>query len=341
MLLYPGSGSFCPKLAGLARIGGLAASYIEFSRTSCRLVPVKRGLINPQGGTMKFALSPLVFSAALYLGPAAAQQACPFNASSLDGGQVYYLDGATPTKLTNTSLLEGSQRKAIILYYVVRSAGGDRKGAVVVKSARLGVPLEDDSPPRDRVGLKRDEVSVTCDRQKVRRFSNSVTTHAYSEYHDYAQENGEYLDKYENGVQARTVLEQFHTIYETASGCRATNAVKRQDGRYEARSNRSQFSFDINTVDGGYSSAVYYIVANAADRARSFVLPSAFAAGPKLRERKVEIKHYQTSAGYACIPIRIEARGKDQVVRVNDLEASRMYWEAPEFRIGPMIGAAP
>jgi hypothetical protein len=289
---------------------------------------------------MKFALSLSVLSAALYVGPATAQQGCPFDASSLAGGQVYYLNGTAVTQLANTSLLEGSQRKPINLYYVVRPAGGERKGAVVVKSARLGVPLGDDAPPRDRVGLKRDEASYKCDAQKVRGFSASITTGAYSEYHDYAQESGEYLDKYEEGVQASKVLAQFHTLYETTSGCRGTNALKRQDGRYEARNNRSQFSFDINTVDNGYSSAVYYIVANAADRARSFILPSAFADAPKLRERKVEIKHYQTSGGYACIPFRIDVRGKNQVVRVNDLEASRMYWETPEFRIGLTTGAS-
>jgi hypothetical protein len=293
-------------------------------------------------GSMKTVVFPLALAAAQCVCLAAiAQPKCPFDASSLAGGRVYYIDGTTPTLLANTSLLEGPQRKSISLYYIARSVGSERKGAVVVKSARLGPALGDDEPALDRVGLKRDESSERCDPQKRKWFTGKVATRAFSEYHDYAQETGEYLEKFENGVRAREVLRQFHTSYETMSGCRDTDALKRSDGRYEARSNRSQFSLDINTVDGGYDPAVYYIVAASADRARSFVFPRAFADTPKLRERSVEIKHYQTTGGYACVPFQIDVRGKEQVVRVNDLEASRLYWERPEFRIGPTSGAEP
>ncbi len=272
---------------------------------------------------------------------ALAQPGCPFDASSLQGGQVYYLDGTKPTQLTSASFLEGPQRKPINLYYVVKTLAGERKGALVVKSARLGVPQNDDEPPLDRVGLKRDEVSRRCDVRRVTGFKGSVTTRAYSEYHDLAKESGEYLNKFENGVRAREILRQFHTSYETMTDCRATDDLYRADGRYEARSNRAQFSFDVDTVDIGYSSGTSYVVAQSLDRVRSFIFPSAFAESPKLRERKVEIKHYQTTNGYACIPLQIDVRGAEQVVRVNDLEASRSYLDKPEFRIGPTTGAEP
>jgi hypothetical protein len=273
--------------------------------------------------------------------PVVAQSKCPFDASQLTGGQAYYLDNTTPTALKSTPLIEGPQRKSIDLYYVVKSVGGERNGVVVVKSARLGPVLDGDDPVSDRVALKRDEASRKCDPKKAPGFTGSVSTRAYSEYHDYAQETGEYLKKTEDlGVSSREVLRRFHTSYQTISSCRDTDALRRQDGRYEARSNRSQFSFDIGTVDNGYDAAVYYVVADAADRARSFIFPNAFAAEPKLRERKVEIKHYQTTSGYACIPFRLSVRGTTQVVRVTDLEAPRL-WDVTEFRIGPTTGSQP
>lgn len=270
-----------------------------------------------------------------------AQPKCPFDASQLMGGQAYYLDNAKPTPLTSASFLEGPQRAPFDLYYVVRPDVGERKGVIVVKSARLGPVLDRDDPALDRVALRRDEASSKCDQRKIRGFTSSVSSRAYSEYHDYAQETGEYLKKPElQGLTAREVLRQFHTSYETISSCRDTDALTRADGRYEARNNRSQFSFDVSTVDGGYNAAVYYVVANAVDRTRSLFFPSAFAAEPKLRERKVEIKHYQTVGGYTCVPFRVNVRGTAQVIRVNDLEAARL-WDITEFRIGPTTGSQP
>jgi hypothetical protein len=274
---------------------------------------------------------------------AAAKPACPFDAALVEGGRVYYMDGARAVALADTALIEGQQRKPINLYYVVKAAPGERSGALVVKSARLGVPLKDDDPRFDRVALQRLEASRKCDPNKPP-FVGSVSTRAYSEYHDYGQDNGDYLGADEGGATARQQLQKFHTSYERIDGiCRATDAKTRSDESYEARSNRSQFSFDIDVVDNGFQGAVYHIAAQKLTALWSVFVPSAYADPQnKLRERRVEIKHYRTEGGVACVAFTIGVRGPAQVLRVNDLEGRGVNSDArAEYRLGPMIGASP
>jgi hypothetical protein len=281
-------------------------------------------------GLAALATAPLVSVSAI------AGQVCPFDASAVDGGRVYYMDGTRAVALSATTLLEGNERRPIELYYVVKSGLTDRGGLIVIKSARLGTTLKDDDPKSNRVGLKRLEASTRCDPGKGS-FVGSVSTRAYSEYHDYGQDNGNYLREVEDGVDARKKLQKFHTTYVGVDGeCRRSDDKKRLDGSYEARSNRSQFSFDTDIVDYGFNGAVYNITVQTVRAGQEFLVPSAYAdSQTKLRERRVEIKRYRTKTGYACVPFSIEVRAPAQSLRVNDLDARS------EFRFGPITGASP
>ena len=195
--------------------------------------------------------------------------------------------------------------------------------------------MKDDDPKSDRVGLKRLEASTRCDPGKGS-FVGSVSTRAYSEYHDYGQDKGSYLRGVEDGVDAKQKLRKFHTAYVGVDGeCRRSDD-KRFDGAYEARSNRSQFSFDTDIVDYGFNGAVYNIATRTVRTGLGFLVPPAYAdTQTKLRERRVEIRRYRTKTGYACVPFSIEVRAPAQSLRVNDLDARS------EFRFGPTTGASP
>jgi hypothetical protein len=263
---------------------------------------------------------------------------CPFDGSALAGGQVYYVDGKQVVALSATTLLEGGERKRFDLYYVVRSGATDRSGLIVVKSARFGTALADDDPKSDSVSLRRLEASRQCDPDKGS-FRGSVSNGAYGEYHDYGQDNGNYLRAGEGGVTAKQKLQKFHTKYVAGfdRACRSSDAKTRNDGSYEARSNRSQFSFDTDIVDHGFNPAIYNVASQTFTAGWQFLFPTAYAEPQtKLRERRVEIKRYRTANGHACVPFSIEVRGPVQVLRVNDLEASRTdNYAHSEFRLGP------
>jgi hypothetical protein len=266
---------------------------------------------------------------------AVAQQKCPFDASNLVGNQVYFFDGHNGQPLADSSTLEGRIRSVTTLYYVVRTQP-DRGGAIVIKSARFGTVRPDDDPSAERVALSRQDLSPRCDPKKLP-FSGSVLTKAYREYHDRGQDSGWYLGTPdENGQTGQNKLAQFHVSYETTDkACNHTAAKTNPDGTYNARSNRSQFSFDTGIVDEGFSSVTYMILADLGRAAGSYILPAYAEPEKKLREHRVEIKLYRTSGGYACIPFKIQTRGTAQVLRVNDLEYPRFAIGLTEWRVGP------
>ena len=182
-------------------------------------------------------------------------------------------------------------------------------------------------------------------------YRGSVSTRAYEAYHDLGHDHGGYLDSPEEGTTAVGVLTRFHARYEAtdyaspAENCRRTDDKVRADGVYEARSNRSQFSFVTNVVDHGISGAAYSQVTAVFTWAGTLVTSRAYAEGHRLRERRVEIKPYQTAGGIACIPFKVNTRGVAQVLRVNDLDRRNQFgfdWaRAPEFRVGPTDGGEP
>lgn len=270
-----------------------------------------------------------------------AQPMCPSDLSSLRGGQVYFYDDkGNFTPLSSASPLEASDRTSVALFYIINASGFDRSGAIVIKSARYGQARNDDVPEGGRVRLERRERGGRCDPQKST-FSGSVSTQAYHEYHDLGQDKGDYLSA--NGRTALNTLKAFHISYETQrgdnndnkTGCRQTDSKLTPNGDYEARSNRSQFSFDTNIVDFGFSTAAYNISRNFVVSVREFVVTPAQAAPEQLRERYVEIKSYRTTSGMACLPFTLDLRAPAQMLRVNDIEGRDLTGtRRQEFRVG-------
>jgi len=278
--------------------------------------------------------------------------ACPIAPASLQDMQVYTFDGQSMTALTSAAALETSQRTHTTLYFVVKLSSGNRKGATIIKTARLGPPLKDDLTPPDRVRLRRYAAASACDSSSG--FHGTISTKAYASYHDLGNDHGGYLDlpdPPESRTTALEQLQQFHTQYEATDyaspreSCRRTDDKNASDGTYEARSNRSQFSFVTSIVDHGISGGVSSDVATVVTLAGTFFGDTAYAAAHTLRERRVEIKPYQTTNGVACIPFIVNTRGTAQVLRVNDLDRREQigsYWaRVREFRLGPTEGGQP
>jgi hypothetical protein len=274
---------------------------------------------------------------------AQAQPPCPSDLSPLTDGLVYFYQGKKFIPLDSASPLQGRTRVQISLYYIINTRGAERSGVVVVKTARFGLAADDDTPEQGRVGLERQDGANRCAPSKGP-YSGSVSTQAYHQYHDLGEDSGGYLDGMDEGskgdaepkkLQTLTKLQRFHTAYETKSGCRNTDDKVGPDGYWEARNNRSQFSFDPNRVDYGLHVAAYNIAQNYVEAGWSLFVTTAQAGEMQLRERRVEIKAYNTRNGLACIPFTIAVRGSMQMLRVNDLESrDAANNRNPEFRTG-------
>lgn len=271
-----------------------------------------------------------------------AQPMCPSDLSTLNGGQVYFYDDKGKfTPLSSASPLEGNVRTSVTLFYIINAGGFDRSGVIVIKSARYGLARGDDVPDSGRVRLERHEPGGRCDPRKSTYPGGSVSTQAYHEYHDLGQDKGGDLSAH--GGTALNALKAFHISYETQpgdnndnrTGCRQTDSKLAPNGDYEARSNRSQFSFDTNIVDSGFSPAAYNISRNFVVSVRELVFTPAQAAPEQLRERYVEIKSYRTTSGMACLPFTLELRAPMQMLRVNDIEGRDLIGaRLQEFRAG-------
>lgn len=273
-----------------------------------------------------------------------AAAACSFPIQGLAGGQIYYLDAKKkPQPLTAASTLVRNKRAKIDLYYVINTGFADRSGVVVIKSARFGNPLDDDRPLQNRVTVTRNFKGGTCDPDK-REYFGEISSKAYSAYHDAGKDRGDELSEIELQSSALAKLKQFHYRYEISgpAKCHDTDAMRRPDGTYESRSNRSQFAFDTDIVDRGYG---FFLVAGLGEvvaRGASFLVTPAFALPPKLMERKVELKAYQTRNGLACVPVSIQVRGPEQILRVVDLEGRTSDGSRPnELRFGRTDGWQP
>jgi hypothetical protein len=274
---------------------------------------------------------------------AKAQPPCPSELSALTDGRVYFYKGKNFVALDDTSPLEGGTRAQIDLYYVISTGGAERTGVVVIKTARYGLAADRDIPEQGRVALERQDGPNSCAPSK-RPYSGSVSTQAYHHYHDLGEDSGGYLARMDEGskgdpepkrLKALTKLQRFHTAYETRSGCRNSDDKLGADGYWEARSNRSQFSFDTDVVDYGLHVAAYNIARNFVETGWSLIFTTAQAGEFQLRERRVEIKAYKTRNGLACIPFTISVRGSKQMLRVNDLELrDAVNNRNSEFRMG-------
>lgn len=216
---------------------------------------------------MRLAPASLLFSTSLFgffllcdsSAPANPTYVCPMASAALEDDTLYAFDGRTMTPVISASEFEAPQRKWTTLYFVVKTAGDDRAGAIVIKTARLGPQLTSDRPDYGRVLLRRSGVGSNCGSQ--RSYLNSVSTLAYEAYHDLGYDRGEILERPDGSDTGLTTLQHFHTGYDATDyasrdqKCRRTDDKKRYDGSYEARSNRSQFSFVTDIVDHGISGA--------------------------------------------------------------------------------------
>src|SRR5262249_46257011 len=109
------------------------------------------------------------------------------------------------------------------------------------------------------------------------------------------------------------VLHAFHFRYAARkAACRATDDSA-QDSivPWDARSNRSQFSFDPAVVSGGtYSQAIAWIG-----------VTRTYAGSERLADPRVEIKQYRVDASFpTCVRFRLSGLGRGSFLRINDLE---------------------
>ncbi|WP_298877440.1 hypothetical protein [uncultured Bradyrhizobium sp.] len=276
---------------------------------------------------------------------------CPIVSAGLEDDTLYTFDRQTQTMtaVSSTSEFEGPLRKSTTLYFVIKTGGDDRAGAIVIKTARLGPQLAADRPDYGRVLLRRSTAGSNCGSRRP--YLNSVSAIAYQAYHDLGYDRGEILESLDGGITGLDNLKRFHVGYDATDyaspnqKCRRTDDPKRYDGGYEARNNRSQFSFVPDIVDHGISGVTSQAVSGSFRWVASLIVSPASAKRENLRERRVEIKTYQTVAGVACIPVTLNVRGAAQVIRVNDLDRRKLFGSdfgrVKEFRLGPITGGEP
>lgn len=207
------------------------------------------------------------------------------------------LDGTQPN-LTNQS---------VEFAYVIReSVDPARSGVVILKSGRTH---QLDEPV---VGRARRNVHLV---RRAEPFDNGscgivgafgerdVSADSYDRYHDEGRK-----------VPESGVLHAFHFRYAARkAACRSTDDGT-QDSivPWDARSNRSQFSFDPAVVSGGtYSQALAWIGIGA-----------SYAGSENLADRRVELKQYRVDAALpTCVRFRLSSLGRGSFLRINDLES--------------------
>lgn len=229
-------------------------------------------------------------------------------ASSKDSALLWRSEaGWQPAEKLNDSLRKGAI-KNVNFAYVVKENNADepRAGAIAIKS---GFTAADQSllPDYNRVTLYRPRIKDACSNSPYRPLRSEVSKRAYDEYHE-DNKVGPFKD----------IFAKFHIKYTTRKGCRATDDNS-PDGvfawmNYPGRSNRSQFSFNPETVKRGQASPLL-----------SWLGPRKATAGELVSGRSVQIRTYSTSAdGLACVRFTIKV-GPGAFLRVNDLEKRTLF----------------
>ncbi len=207
------------------------------------------------------------------------------------------LDGAQPNLANQT----------VEFAYVIReSIDPARSGVVIVKSARTR-PLDEPAVTRAsrnvRLVRKAEHLdNGTCG--PVADFGErDIPADSYDRYHDEGRK-----------VRESDVLRAFHFRYlGRKAACRATDDST-QDSLvpWDARSNRSQFSFDPAVVSGGtYSQALAWIG-----------VTRGYASSENLADQRVELKQYRVDAALpTCVRFRLSGLKRGSFLRINDLEA--------------------
>jgi len=125
---------------------------------------------------------------------------------------------------------------------------------------------------------------------------------SYDRYHDEGRK-----------VPESGILHAFHLRYAARRGACHVTDDGTQDSivPWDARSNRSQFSFDPAVVAGGtYSQALAW-----------FGVTPTYASSGNLANQRVELKQYRVDAALpTCVRFRLSALGRGSFLRINDLE---------------------
>lgn len=240
---------------------------------------------------------------------------------SMDSGSLY-TPGSNGDWIKFGGFADLKRPTAMSFAFVIKDGFRDRSGVVVIKTARLAAQ----NAGWAGVKLVRTESSNDTDCTSAAFAGGTVSTRAYEDYHGKGWLESTALDA-PSGVPTtesnRRTIERFHTKYQTSRGCRSSDATAYES--FEYRNNRSQFSFDTSVVDNGWSYATTNL-------ARSLI-PTVFAASPILQELRTEIRHYKVAPeSPACIMFELTASGKDQVLRINDIEDRSGSFRAPELR---------
>lgn len=223
----------------------------------------------------------------------------------LSDGETYVENGTAWSQFRSVSDLQLKQPTTKRFIYVVHPFVGDRTGILVIKSNRLATQADADDDKK-RVRLVRGPVAKDESCEKPAYFPKSgetVSTQSYEDYHDYPAKDTEALRKEEG------ILRAFHFEYMSAAKRRC---VRTDDDSYDRfpfnrNSNRAQFSYDGDVVNGG----LYYPWRLAWRAASPF---EGFA------EHLTTAMKYGTTGGLACVLFSLPLKPTEYVIRINDIE---------------------
>ena len=265
----------------------------------------------------------VVIAFSIGLQPVLAQNPCEdigLASDDLENGQTFYLKGGVWQKFEAFSSLPPGRPTTFV--YVIREPSfkerGDHSGVLVIKSGILP-PLTSNAVRVDSIWLVRKERTTDsiCERPPALGDNVFVNAKAYEDYHRF--ESTETPELRANS-QAIKDLKRFHIKYRRGTTCVGSDDFRTGFGRYTH--NASQFSYEKGVVDGGGALSF---------RVSLFGGPAYGDTNPPA-ERRTEIKHYRTVAGFQCVKFTLDIAGQNDFFRVNDLESRT---EAPSTsRIG-------
>ncbi|OCK54828.1 hypothetical protein LMTR3_08465 [Bradyrhizobium sp. LMTR 3] len=225
--------------------------------------------------------------------------------TSLRDGQLFYRTAASGswTEMPEAGVNLAGQHTSFA-YVVSETIEDQRAGVVILKFGRTRQP---DEPQVDRsqkrVRLLRYTVPFdngTC-RAAPAFGGESVSAKNYDDYHDAGKSGDE-----------DATLGSFHFTYAARrGGCRETNSRIGDSIGFRSRSNRGQFSFDMDVVDRGtYWQPLLYVG-----------ITTALASSENLQDQSVETKQYRVAWGQpSCIRFRHKVPARAGFLRINDLE---------------------
>jgi hypothetical protein len=234
-----------------------------------------------------------------------------FNPASLQDGQLFHSTARSAgwQPFTTFADLKASPGPIRFVYVVRDQSKYGRSGVVVIKSGRKESDPNRQALSNKTILLVRNEAATRftniCAKQRPNKpfpmQGQRVSAESYDIYHNFAGRDPPELQ----------LLRAFHIAYPQAAGlCRETDSAT-QDGFFDRKSNRSQFSFDEGRVRGGLFPGI-----------QGLFFGRALASSESLIEQRTEIRRYKTASdGFSCITFEIPRSGPATFLRINDLEA--------------------